>query len=103
MLQIHPQLMLVRVHMSALAHRLILPCRLQLIHGLPPPTPPPTTVGSSVAQALNAVEHIEEVSASDKADKTVAVVVEDEDEAGNTSDEGYRTHSSGMATAAAGN
>ena len=75
----------------------------QLIHGLPPPTPPPTTVGSSVAQALNAVEHIEEVSASDKADKAVAVVVEDEDEAGNTSDEGYRTHSSGMATAAAGN
>ena len=49
-----------------------------------------------MAQALNAVEHIEEVSASDKAGKAVAVVVEDEDEAGNTSDEGYRTHSSGM-------
>ena len=63
----------------------------QLIHGLPPTTP--TTVGSSVAQALNAVEHIEEVSTNGKAGKVVAC--EDEDEAGNTSDEGYRTHSSG--------
>ena len=71
----------------------------QLIHGLPPPTPP-ITVGSSVVQALNAVEHIEEVSSVNDKDATVGrkivVVGEDEDEAGNTSDEGYRTHSSGM-------
>ena len=73
----------------------------QLIHGLPPPT----TVGSSVVQALNAVEHIEEVSASDDKEiggRKVVVVGEDEDEAGNISDEGYRTHSSGMSAVFSG-
>ena len=57
-------------------------------------------MGSSVVQALNAVEHIEEVSDADKdadGNNTARKVSgEDEDEAGNTSDEGYRTHSSGM-------
>ena len=65
----------------------------QLIHGLPPST---TTVGSSVAQALNAVEHIEEVSTGKEGAASKIVVCDDEDEAGNTSDEGYRTHSSGI-------
>ena len=50
-----------------------------------------------MAQALNAVEHIEEVSSGKEGTAgKVTVCGEDEDEAGNTSDEGYRTHSSGI-------
>ena len=49
-----------------------------------------------MAQALNAVEHIEEVSTGKEGAASKIVVCDDEDEAGNTSDEGYRTHSSGI-------